>query len=73
MSKNPSKPILMRKVHLIWYPVALVPILALAYFSFNGTLPMMLGLAAVFLLIFWIFSFGFALYETFRKRPDLRQ
>ena len=73
MTKAKGKPVLMRRVNLLWYPLTLIPLLALAYFSFAGALPPMMGLLSLFLLIFWVFSFGFALYETFRKRPDLRQ
>ena len=69
MTKAVPKPILMKRVNLIWYPLALVPLLVLFYFSFTGVLPMMVGLVTVFLVCFWVFSFGFALYMTFRKPP----
>jgi hypothetical protein len=72
MSKGP-KPVLVKQVNLIWYPLTLVPLVALVYFSFNGTLPQIMGMIAIFLLIFWIFSFLFALYAKFRKPPKLRQ
>lgn len=72
MSKAP-RPVLMRRVNLIWYPVTLLPLLALFYFAFTGGLPIWVALIAVFLLLFWLFSFGFALYESLRKKPDLRQ
>ena len=72
MSKAP-KLVLVKQVNLIWYPLTLIPLLALLYFSFNGTLPMLVGLMSIFLLFFWIFSFLFALYAKFRKPPKLRQ
>ena len=72
MSKAP-KLVLVKQVNLIWYPLTLIPLLALLYFSFNGTLPMLVGLMSIFLLFFWIFSFLFALYAKFRKPPTLRQ
>ena len=73
MTKVPAKPVLLRQVNLVWYPLTLVPLLALAYCSFTGALPSLVGLMALFLLLFWIFSFGFALYAKLRKPPELRQ
>lgn len=73
--QSSQKPILVKEVNLIWYPLALLPIVALVYFSFNGTLPQMVGMIAIFLLIFWIFSFIFAVVGKLmrRKKPELRQ
>ncbi|MDP1730886.1 MAG: hypothetical protein Q8L54_06835 [Devosia sp.] len=69
MSGPKSKEVLIRKVDLIWYPLALVPILALFLAGAYGYLPMLVALFAVFLLFFWLFSFGFAVYSKFRKPP----
>lgn len=71
MSK--SRAVLIRKVNLIWYPMALVPILALFLATAYGYLPMLVGLFAVFLLFFWLFSFGFAVYAKFHKPKEPRQ
>jgi hypothetical protein len=72
---NQQKPILVKEVNLIWYPVTLVPIVALVYFSFNGTLPQTFGLIAIFLFVFWVSSFIFAVVGklTKKKKPELRQ
>jgi hypothetical protein len=68
-----SKEVLVRKVNLIWYPVALVPIVGLFLASAYGFLPVLVGLFAVFLLFFWLFSLGFALYSKYRKPKEPRQ
>jgi hypothetical protein len=60
-------------VKLIWYPVSLVPLLIILYFSFTGGLPQIVGMIGLFLLFFWVFSFGFAIYVKLRKKPTLRQ
>jgi hypothetical protein len=75
MSQPLKKPILIQDVNLLWYLAALVPILALVYFSFNGTLPQTFGLIAIFLFVFWLSSFIFAVVGklTKKKKPELRQ
>ncbi len=69
MAELRNKPILVERVHLWWYPVTLVPILALLYAGFTGILSSLFGLAGLFALFFWVFSFGFALYAKL-KRPS---
>jgi len=72
--KSPQpKEVLIRKVNLLWYPVALVPLVGLFLASAYGYLPMLVGLFAIFLLFFWLFSFGFAVYSKFRKPKEPRQ
>jgi len=73
MSGDKSKRVLIRQVNLIWYPVALVPLVALFLASAYGYLPVLAGLLSVFLLFFWLFSFGFAIYSKFRKSKEPRQ
>jgi hypothetical protein len=73
MSKASDRPILIKSVNLWWYPLTLIPLLAIFYFAFTGALPSIAGLIAVFLLFFWLFSLGFALYAKLRKPPTLRQ
>ena len=69
-----NKPVLVERVRLWWYPVALVPILALFYAGFTGILPTLFGLAGLFALFFWVFSFGFAICVRLKRPPpDLRQ
>jgi hypothetical protein len=69
-----NKPVLVERVRLWWYPVALLPILALFYAGFTGLLPTLFGLAGLFAFIFWVFSFGFAIYAKLKRPPsDARQ
>lgn len=71
MKRDKSKEILVRKVNLIWYAVALVPIAALFFAAANGSV--LSGLLALFLFIFWLSSLGFALYAKLRKPKEPRQ
>lgn len=73
MKGNKAKEVLIRRVNPLWYPVALVPLVALFLASAYGYLPMLVGLFAIFLLFFWLFSFGFAVYSKFRKPKEPRQ
>jgi hypothetical protein len=73
MSKISDRPVLISSVNFWWYPLTLIPLLALLYFSFTGALPLIVALISVFLLFFWLFSLGFALYARLRKPPKLRQ
>ncbi len=74
MAELKNKPVLVERVRLWWYPLALVPILALFYAGFTGILPTLFGLAGLFAFFFWVFSFGFAILSKLRKRPsDPRQ
>ncbi len=73
MKGGRNKEVMIRQVNLLWYPVALVPLVALFLLSAYGYLPMLAGLFAVFLLFFWLFSFGFAVYSKFRKSKEPRQ
>jgi hypothetical protein len=74
VSKVPRHVMLREKdVNLWWYPISLVPLLVVIYFAFTGGLPQIVGLLAIFLFFFWVFSFAFALYVKLRKPPNLRQ
>jgi hypothetical protein len=67
-AKDNAPPALAR-VHLVWYPLALLPILLLGGLGLVGIVPQILVLFAFFFFCFWLFSLGFALYERFvRKR-----
>lgn len=74
MTRAP-RPILVRSVNFVWYPLMLVPILALLYFSFSGALPALVAPLALFAIVFWLCSLGFALWVRFIRRqpPELRQ
>jgi hypothetical protein len=67
---NPNTPPLLRSVRLVWYFVALVPIVALVYLGITGVIPFYLAMLAIFAFFFWVFSFLFALYEKFVRRNE---
>lgn len=70
----PSGEVLVSRMGLVWYPLALIPIVGLFFAALFGYLPAMLVPMAIFLLSFWIFSFGFAVDGKLKKPPkDLRQ
>jgi hypothetical protein len=69
MSGGRYKPLLVRRVSLWWYPLALVPILALGWAAITGLLPTVLAPLALFALFFWIFSFAFAIAGKLKKSP----
>ena len=57
----------LERVNFLWYALTLVAILALAYMVLSGWLPGVLIFLVVFAVIFWLFSFVFALYTTLRR------
>jgi hypothetical protein len=73
MADRKSREILIRRINFVWYPLALLPIGALFLAGAYGYLPFFVTLFALFLLIFWFCSLGFALYARFSKKKDLRQ
>lgn len=68
-----TRPLLISSVSLWWYPLALLPIAALFYFAFTGALPGLLAPVALFLVVFWIVSFIFAVVAKLTRKPELRQ
>lgn len=74
MAELRNRPVLVSKVALWWYGLAILPILALLYLGFSGILSPLIGLVGLFALFFWLFSFVFAIAAKLRKPPpDLRQ
>ncbi|MBN9315936.1 MAG: hypothetical protein J0I99_09375 [Devosia sp.] len=73
MPERRNRPILIRRVNLLWYPLALVPILALGYLSLGGFLPALVAPLVLFALFFWIFSFVFAIAGKLTKPREPRQ
>jgi len=74
MAELKNKPVLVGKVDLWWYGIALLPILALIYLGFSGILSQFIGLLGLFAFFFWLFSLVFAIASKLRKRPkDPRQ
>lgn len=68
-----NKPILIRRVNLWWYPLALVPIVVLGYLSLIGILPALVVPLVLFALFFWIFSLVFAIAGKLSKPREPRQ
>jgi len=70
-----ARPILITRVNLWWYPVALVPIAALVYFPFSGALPGLVAPLALFAFVFWLVSLVFAIWTRLHKpsQRELRQ
>ena len=73
MTRKRRPPATLRSVNLLWYPLALLPILGLAIASLIGWLPLIVFAITLFFLFFWIFSFGFAVYAKLKRPKDLRQ
>ena len=72
--KSPRKPpASIRTVNLLWYPLALIPIIGLGALALVGWLPLFVLPIALFLMFFWIFSLGFAVYAKLRTHRNLRQ
>ena len=70
MARLRNKPVLIERVRLWWYPVSLVPILALLYAGITGLLPSLFGLLGLFAFFFWVFSFAFAIYAKLKRPPS---
>lgn len=73
MPDRRPREVLIKRINWWWYPVTLVPVVALFLASAYGYVPYLVGLVALFLAFFWLSSLGFALYARFRKKKDLRQ
>ena len=68
-----SPPVTLRRVNLLWYPVVLIPIIALGAATLLGWLPLVAFPIPLFFLFFWLFSFGFAVYAKLRRPKEPRQ
>jgi hypothetical protein len=62
--------VIIKRVNFVWYPLVLLPLVALFLAAAYGHLPFWFGLIAIFGLIFWLVSLLFALYSLFRKPPN---
>jgi hypothetical protein len=71
--KPRDKPLLVRRVDFIWYPLTLVPILALFLAAATGFVPAVFAPISLFLFFFWLSSLGFAIYAKIRKPREPRQ
>jgi uncharacterized Tic20 family protein len=74
MSRAPRRgPATLRVVRLSWYAVALVPIVLLVLAPLEGWVPGEIALIGLFLAVFWIFSFAFAIYARVNRPKEPRQ
>ena len=69
---NDARPrnVIVKRINFVWYPLILLPLVALFLGAAYGYLPFWFGLIAFFGLMFWLFSLLFALYSLFRKPPN---
>lgn len=73
MSRRRNRPLLVGKVNLWWYAIALPPILALLYLGFSGILSPLIALLGLFAFFFWLSSLILAIWGLLRKPKDRRQ
>ncbi len=73
MSDHRPRDVLIKRINFWWYAITLVPVLALFLAAAYGYLPIFVVLFAIFALIFWLSSLGFAIYAIFRKPKEPRQ
>ena len=79
LTRAANRPILIRRINLWWYPVALLPILALGWLTFANLLPGIFAPLVLFALIFWLASFVMAVIGKLRgpkadkSAPEPRQ
>ena len=72
-ARSANRPLLVQRVHLWWYVVALVPILGLGWLVLNSYLPGILLRLILFASIFWVASFVMAIIAKLRRpRPESR-
>jgi hypothetical protein len=68
MTRRAARPLLVGKVQLRWYAIAILPILAAVWFGFTGVLAPYLGLVGLFAFFFWLTSLVFAIANRLSKR-----
>jgi len=62
--------VIVKRVNFIWYPLTLLPIVALFLGAAYGYVSPWFALIGFFAFMFWLFSLLFALYWLFRKPPN---
>ena len=66
LARSANRPILVTRVNLWWYPLALVPILLLGWLSLIGLIPGLLMPLVLFAAVFWLASFVMAVFAKLR-------
>ena len=73
LARSANRPILVRRVQLFWYLLALLPILALGWLALRNLVPALFMPLILFALVFWLASFVMAVVARVRaKRPESR-
>ena len=73
LARSANRPILVRRVQLRWYLLALIPILAAGWATLNGFVPGLIAPLVLFAAIFWLASFVMAIIARLRTpRPESR-
>jgi hypothetical protein len=74
MKRSANRPILVRRVNLWWYALALVVIVLLGWLSLINLIPALLMPLVLFAAIFWLASFVMAVIAKLRApRPEISQ
>jgi len=66
LARSANRPILVRRVQLFWYALALVPILGLGWLALQNLIPSLVLPLILFALVFWIASFVMAVIARLR-------
>jgi len=66
LARSANRPILIQRIALWWYAVALVPISGLGWLILSGLIPGIFAPLVLFALIFWVMSFVMALVARLR-------
>jgi len=70
LARAANRPILVRRVQLRWYVLALVPILGLGWLALRNFVPALFMPLILFALVFWLASFVMAIFAKLRTRPE---
>jgi hypothetical protein len=66
LARAGNRPLLVRRVQLRWYLLALVPLLGLGWLALTNLIPGMFLPLVIFALIFWLTSFAMAIVAKLR-------
>lgn len=73
MKRSANRPILVSRINLWWYALALVVIVLLGWLSLINLIPVLLVPLVLFAAIFWLASFVMAVIAKLRSpRPESR-
>ena len=70
MQRASNRPILVRRVQLFWYALALVPLFGLGWLALQNLIPSLFLPLILFALVFWLASFVMAVVAKLRTRPE---